>query len=280
MGDEHASRVSTRVVTLPDLPGEDLLAHQGIAWEQSAITKLAPHELVAVAETGVPPSIAEIIDTPLDDYPLLAADDSYYERRNAERSKIRKEHRANVERRKRAVFQAWTLLFDSLRSACERNAPMLAMELFELCDLRKRGIPGGYFDGPRAWAIIMDRIHGNGVERTKFDKNFYSTALELQRKNPLSDGCLAADYQKRAHAFITHIMPHLAQKFEPLDAAEYVIGLMPPGLYEAGQRVKFTARGEGKCLDLQYLARLCRQEVFEKHLVLHCQIYRCLCVGE
>ena len=59
-------------------------------------------------------------------------------------------------------------------------------------------------------------------------------------------------------------MPHLAQKFEPVDAAEYILKLMPKELYEAGQRVKFASKVSGRFLDLKYLMRLCATEVFQK----------------
>ena len=33
------------------------------------ITRLSPHELVAVAETGIPPALSEIIDIDIDTFP-------------------------------------------------------------------------------------------------------------------------------------------------------------------------------------------------------------------
>ena len=47
----------------------------------------------------------------------------------------------------------------------------------------------------------MDRIDGDG-ERTEADKNFYSTALELQKDNQLQNGCTQAEYQKKAFAYM------------------------------------------------------------------------------
>eukprot|EP00966_Prymnesium_polylepis_P017943 414075-Prymnesium_polylepis.1 len=59
-------------------------------------------------------------------------------------------------------------------------------------------------------------------------------------------------------------MPNLAQKYEPGDAAEYILKLMPNELYEAGQRVKFSARVDGRYHDHKYLIRMCGEEVFQK----------------
>jgi hypothetical protein len=59
-------------------------------------------------------------------------------------------------------------------------------------------------------------------------------------------------------------MPNLAQKYDPADASDYIIKMMPDDLYEAGQRVKFSAKVDGRYLDLKYLIRMCAAEVFEK----------------
>ena len=58
-----------------------MLAHEGRNWKIAAIVKLAPHELVVVAETGVPPAANEIIDVDLDDFPELPINRPHYERR-------------------------------------------------------------------------------------------------------------------------------------------------------------------------------------------------------
>ena len=59
-------------------------------------------------------------------------------------------------------------------------------------------------------------------------------------------------------------MPNLAQKYEPHDAAEYILKLIPDELCEAGQRVKFSAEMARRYLDLRHLVRPCSTEVFQK----------------
>ena len=130
-------------------------------------------------------------------------------------------------------------------------------------DNLRRGIADGYFDGPRAWQIVTLRIEGE-AGRTESDKQFYLAALEMQKGNPLLDGCSSADFQKKAFAFVQYILPNLAQKHEPADAAEYILKLLPKELYEAGQRVKFATKLDGHFLDLKYLIRACSTEVFQK----------------
>ena len=267
MGDDHGGRSSSSSrIELDPFPGEEVLAHEGRTWKINTITKLSPYELVTVAETGIPPAARAIIDTPLDDLPELPEGHAGFEARKKERRKIIKEIQENAEKRLRITLRAWNLLFESLRSCCLKRAPILADELYENCALERshnRPELKGNFDGPRAMRIIDKRIEGSG-ERTVFDKNFYKTALEFQEKNPLQNGATQAEYLKRASAFTQHIMPNLAQKFTLPDAAEYVIDLMPPELYEAGRRVRFDARAEGRLLDLQYLIRQCGSEVFRK----------------
>ena len=253
----------TNKVALPDFPGEDVLSHEGLIWKRAAVTKLAPYELVVVAETGHPPALDEIVDASLDDFPVLPLGHPQYERRMSERNKIAVQNASNYERRKRITLRAWTTLFESLRSACTAKAPLLADELYDLCALDARGISGGYFDGPRAWRIICFRIEGEG-ERTETDKDFYSTALTIQKSTSLENGCTALAFQKKAFAFVQYIMPNLAQPYGDVDASEYILKLLPKELYEAGQRVKFSAKMAGRFTDHKYLIRLLYTEVFNK----------------
>ena len=68
MRDDPKSSTTTKI-ELPNFPGEVVLAHEGRNWKIAAIVRLAPHELVVVAKTGVPPAVGEIIDVDLDEFP-------------------------------------------------------------------------------------------------------------------------------------------------------------------------------------------------------------------
>ena len=149
----------------------------------------------------------------------------------SDRKRVEIQNRANLQRIKRLTYRAWNLVFESLRSCCVKNAPLLAFELFQVCAVNSPHVPTGTFDGPRAWRILVARIHNDG-ERTSFDKNFYKAALAFQESYRLTNGSSASEYQRRAFAFIQHIMPNLPQKYEPEDASEYLLNLMPPDLYE------------------------------------------------
>ena len=145
----------------------------------ATITKLGVADLMVVAETGVPTILSEIVDINVDDFPDLPVAHSQYERRRTERMKIQATNSSNHGKRKHITLRLWTTLFEMLRSSCIANAPVLASELYDLCALDKRGIPGLYFDGPRAWRILMDRIDGDG-ERTVADKNFHDVGKPVE----------------------------------------------------------------------------------------------------
>lgn len=49
------------------------------------------------------------------------------------------------------------------------------------------------------------------------------------------------------------------------DAAEYVIDLMPTGLKTQGKLLKSEIKAEGRLNELMYVAKKCRELVFEEH---------------
>ena len=171
---------------LPDFPGEDFLAHTGTQWLETARAKLAGCKLLAVAERQPPPANNAIIDVDLAQLPLLPPGHRDYERRLEARTKVVAQNRANDQKRFMNTMDAWTELYAMIKACTEKNAPVLSRNLMELCDLAKtQGVTGGYFDGPRAWAIVEHRVTGG--ERSETDKDFYRTAERLQRATQLAN---------------------------------------------------------------------------------------------
>ena len=84
---------------------------------------------------------------------------------------------------------------------------MLSKELKRLCGLASAG-HAGHFDGPRAYQILVHFIDA-GPRSKEADKTFYRTAEYIQRTKVLPNGCAAADYGKKALAFLTHIQPNV-----------------------------------------------------------------------
>ena len=100
---------------LNPIPGEVVLAHQGVIWKEGAISKLSSLGLAATAQTGVAPGLDEIIDTDIDnDLPGLPVVHRERERRNSERMKARMGNNLNDQKRKRITLQAWNQLFSLL----------------------------------------------------------------------------------------------------------------------------------------------------------------------
>ena len=145
----------------PQLPGEQVLAHQGTAWWEAAEARLAAKRLLVVAQGGTPPEVDSILDVDLSSVPELPPEHRDYHRRMETRTKIQTQNEANRIRRWHLTMQAWTELYTLVKTATEVTAPTLSREMKELCDLyRSDGIAGGYFDGPRAWRMIEDRLFG------------------------------------------------------------------------------------------------------------------------
>lgn len=252
---------STGDLTLPKFPGETPLRHEAQEWLETAEAKLAARGLLAVANGGEPAATRQIVDVPLDALPELPADHRDYERRLETRIRMQIENQKNKEKRFQLTMAAWTQIYTALKICTQKTAPMLSRELLELCDLSTDGMADGYFDGPRAWRIICGRLAGE--ERTKQDKEYYRTAEALQRSKPLADGCSAGDYSKRAMAYLVHIKPNLPYTSSASDAAEYLVDLLPKCLKAMGKQLKYELKTEGRWEDLMYVAKRCRELVFE-----------------
>ena len=236
---------------LPEFPGEEFLAHAGSQWKEHADARLANLKLLAVAMGFPPPSVASIVDIDLASLPPLPIGHRDYERRLEARTKIMAQNKANAEKRFRYTMDDWTTLYAELKKCTEMQAPVLSRELKDLCDLSVTN-PAltGYYDGPRAYRMLVNRI--SPTQRSETDKDFYRKAEQLQRSSQLPDGAPAADYAKKALAFLVHIRPFLAQSYDDDDTTQYLIALMPKTLREGGRRIKQQLLAEGKYRDHMY----------------------------
>ena len=97
-----------------------------------------------------------------------------YERALESRIKIEAVNKRNAVLRDQLTYEAWTRLYGLLSDSCETTHPTMHEEMYELCRLDKRGVTGGYFDGPRAWKIYLNSLT---EERTKVDRDSYELAL-------------------------------------------------------------------------------------------------------
>ena len=149
----------------PQFPGEDCLSHTAALYKEQAEARLTTLGLLSVANGLDPSSVRSIID--YDDPGDLPPGHRDFERRKVERMKLLAHNRSNAERRYDLRMTAWTSLYALLKASTEISAPVLSRELKELCDLAiTRGLPGGYFDGPRAWRLILHRLSGQQTHNT------------------------------------------------------------------------------------------------------------------
>ena len=97
--------------------------------------------------------------------------------------KIKAQNQSNEIKRSNLRLEGWTEVYSLLKGSAETSNPMLARELKLICDLYTlHGLPGGHFDGPRAWAHVVNLLKGG--KRTEIDKDYYRTAEHLQRSRP------------------------------------------------------------------------------------------------
>ena len=74
----------------------------------------------------------------------------------------------NRSRRKVIFLKAWTKIYSFLSELCVDACPSLYEELYNMCRMDLRGIPGGVFDGPLAYRMYMASL--KPAERTKEDR--------------------------------------------------------------------------------------------------------------
>ena len=247
----------------PAYPGEDCLAHDAKLYQEQVEARFAARSLLVVAQGGSPPAADAIIDIDLSKLPPLPESHRDFNRREEVRIRIGTQNTANQRRRVQLTMEAWTEIYTLLKTSTETTAPVLSRELKEVCDLAVvRNIPGGYFDGPRAWQIVLDRLQGG--KRTEMDKDFYRTAESVQRASHLPDGCSAADYSRKALAFLIHIKPFLPQSYDDDDTAQYLINLMPKANRSDGRRIRNELTKSGDIHDFMRVVKECRAVVHEE----------------
>jgi hypothetical protein len=129
-GSGSPSTLTTSSADLPQFPGDqDVLAHVATAYRNAAEARLASRGLLAVAQGGMPPAAAQIIDVDLTELPELPADHRDHNRRKESRIRIIATNRANDVKRKQLVYDAWTDIYGLVYKSVEVTAPVLAQEL-------------------------------------------------------------------------------------------------------------------------------------------------------
>ena len=145
----------------PQFPGEDFQAHSAAQYKEQIDARLADLGLLAVAQGHDPASVKSIIDYDISVLPVLASTHRDFVRTQETRMKWLVFNASNEEKRQALRFESWTKVYTLFKVSTETSAPVLSRELLQKCDIQVlHGLPGGYFDGPRAYRIIVKRLAG------------------------------------------------------------------------------------------------------------------------
>ena len=246
-------------------PGEDAYLHLGTQWRESTERTLASMSLLHPAKGGMTLRATGLVDFPVDRLPRLDPADANYAKVLDLRLKADMQNERNMKIRYDRTLEDWTAVYTLVVDSLEQSMPLLVKELKVACDLHARGeveVEGRY-DGPLAYSAalaVLPQTSGTDRTRSKLDKEFYETLERLQKspQHKLPDGCSADEFTKRAGTWIVHIEPNLARRYDPVDAADFIIDLLPSGLAESGRRIKKDMTRDGNFTDLMAVAKECR----------------------
>ena len=200
-------------VKLEDFPGEEPYLHKGKAWIESSQSVLASHNLLVVANGGLHPDAAKIVDTPTDMFPDIDETHPDYFKIFEARLRIQTKNESNSHERFAIQMKSWTQLYSACAISTIAHAPVFNRELRTSCDLtvlHGEARYAGFYDGPRAWRMCKFKAVPPPELRTRRDKEYYEAARNKQKQSRLTDHCPVAEYQRKALAFIVHINPYLA----------------------------------------------------------------------
>ena len=221
---------------LTPLPANGPLLHDAQEARRILEDELRLQKMLRVALGYSPDSVAHIKLFPLDRLVLPSQSDPSYARSLTAYLKMKMENDEKEQKVMTVTLSAWTTLTAALALAAEPNRPSLARSIRHICELSNDSVYDGYFDGPRAFTMVMHDLAIITGERSKRDKAFYEDALSVQVSHRLQDGSSADDYRKKAEAFVEKIKPFLPRVMEPYDAMEYLLDLMPTATLKIHRR--------------------------------------------
>jgi len=227
--------------------------------------ELTARGLLATVLTGrVSPRACMIADMQIKTIPMLKPGESGYESRVALRAgyALKNKNKMNKMARTRIWLDDLTKIFALLYACVAKHTMTLAEEMRKLCNMSERDVDWvGSMDGAQAYTIVRNYLFI--CERSEADKLYYKTALDVQEKFHLPDGCSSSAYDKKAYAFINHISPHLAQPFSTPDAAFFLIKMMPKNIHQPGRALREELKKSGDIMDLQVVLAECKAIVHD-----------------
>ena len=219
----------TGKIRLEELPNEYPLQHVSVKWVES--TEAAFGLLLAVAQGGWPHEARLIRDRSLEDIPALPDTHPDHHRRLEARLRLQYENDCNQQKRVQMCMRARTSIYQMLHKACEKNAPTLARQLHDSCDLSALGDDFvGMWDGCKAWRIVLERLN---FDPSKAEKNFYRDCEKIVRETQLPAGSQPEAFEKKALKYVTDINDNLSQPLKGGDLGDFLLDLLPISLEDA-----------------------------------------------
>ena len=193
--------------------------------------------LLEVARGDPPPRNAALKDYPVHELGPIATMDP---RLRLKRLEWERENEILAQKRYTNIMTDRTAVALAVIRACSANYPEYGNQIRALCDYSSMGVPGSYYDGPRAYRLYQHHMHPVKA-RSKADKKLYELALKAQEAMKLPNGCQGEDFRKVGDSFIVNILPNLSRKFENTredpDVARHIIVRLPEELKTEGRNL-------------------------------------------
>ena len=131
-------------------------------------------QLLEVARGGAPPRNAARKDYPVHELGPLATMDP---RLRLKRLEWERENEILAQKRYTNTMGDRTMVALAIIRACLTNYPEYGNQIRALCDYASMGVPGSYYDGPRAYKLYKHHVYPSKA-RSKADKKLYELALK------------------------------------------------------------------------------------------------------
>ena len=125
--------------------------HEQVKHAREVEAALAGMGLLLTAQGGMPAKLELIVDVDVRLIPGSPGTPAY----DLEVFRQTLKNERNRSKRKVIFFKDWTKIYSFLSELCVEACPSLYEELYDMCRLDIRGIPGGVFDGPLAYRMYM-----------------------------------------------------------------------------------------------------------------------------
>ena len=153
---EGSSRMGSSTLVLPDLPVKTPPVHEGQKIMTAVDAALNAATLLEVARGGSPPRNAALKDYPIHELGPIASMDP---RLRLKRLEWERENEILAQKRYTNTMSDRTQVALAFIRACFANYPEYGNQIRSLCDYSSLGVPGAYYDGPRAYLLYKHHVH-------------------------------------------------------------------------------------------------------------------------